>query len=48
LGFLIVGNAGPDGFPTVLIGETGLWIAAVLTLLTGYDYLSHGLKHMIK
>jgi cardiolipin synthase len=48
LGFLIVGNAGPDGFPTVLIGETGLWIAAALTLLTGYDYLSHGLKHMMK
>ncbi len=48
LGFLIVGTAGPDGFPTVLIGEVGLWVAAVLTLLTGYDYLSHGLKHMMK
>ncbi len=47
LGFLIVGSAGPSGFPTILIGETGLWIAAGLTLSTGYDYLSRGLRHMI-
>ncbi|HMB75239.1 MAG TPA: CDP-diacylglycerol--glycerol-3-phosphate 3-phosphatidyltransferase [Kiloniellaceae bacterium] len=48
MGFLIVGTAGPDGWPVLLIGETGLWIAAVLTLVTGYDYLSKGLEHMLK
>jgi cardiolipin synthase len=46
LGFLIVGDAGPAGFPTRLIGEGGLWVAALLTLVTGYDYLQTGLRHM--
>ncbi|MEM7169355.1 MAG: CDP-diacylglycerol--glycerol-3-phosphate 3-phosphatidyltransferase [Pseudomonadota bacterium] len=48
MGFVIVGSAGPEGFPTVLIGEIGLWSAAALTLITGYDYLAQGLKHMVK
>lgn len=46
LGFLIVGEAGPAGFPTVLVGEVLLWIAAALTVVTGYDYLRAGLKHI--
>lgn len=46
IGFLIVGEAGPENFPTVLIGDTGLWIAAALTLVTGYDYLRAGLRHI--
>jgi cardiolipin synthase len=50
LGFLIVGTAGPAwGHPaltTTVIGETLLWIAAVLTIITGYDYLRAGLRHM--
>lgn len=46
IGFLIVGEAGPDILPTRLIGETGLWVAAILTLITGYDYLHAGLRHM--
>ena len=46
LGFLIVGYDGPDAVPVQLIGEVGLWLAALLTLITGYDYLRHGLKHM--
>ena len=46
LGFLIVGKAGPSGFPTQATGEGLLWIAAGLTLITGYDYLRVGLKHM--
>ena len=29
-----------------LIGDVGLWAAAVLTLITGWDYLTAGLKHM--
>ena len=47
LGFLIVGPAGPDLIPVEPIGEVGIWLAAVLTLVTGYDYVSHGLKHMM-
>src|SRR5690606_18446116 len=35
IGFLIVGDAGPAALPVRLIGETGLWIAAALTLITG-------------
>ncbi len=48
LGFLIVGTAGPDfGFATTMqIGVAGLWIAAIITLVTGYDYLRSGLKHI--
>ncbi len=29
-----------------VIGEIFLWIAAILTVMTGYDYLKSGLKHM--
>jgi len=46
LGFLIVGDAGPGFLPTREIGEWGIWIAALLTLATGYDYLARGLRHM--
>lgn len=46
LGFLIVGDAGPSAVPVQTIGELGLWIAALLTLATGYDYLRVGLGHM--
>ncbi len=47
LGFLIVGDAGPEILPTRLIGEVGIWAAALLTFITGYDYLQRGLKHML-
>jgi cardiolipin synthase len=46
LGFLIVGDFGPEAVPVRMIGETGLWGAAILTLFTGYDYLRTGLAHM--
>ncbi len=46
LGILIVGDHGPDILPIRLIGEIGLWVAAVLTLYTGWDYLQTGLRHM--
>ena len=46
IGFLIVGDAGPAQLATRLIGETGLWIAAGLTLITGYDYLHAGIRHI--
>jgi cardiolipin synthase (CMP-forming) len=31
--------------PVAAIGEAMLWIAAVLTLMTGWDYLTAGLRH---
>lgn len=50
IGFLLVGATGPVFFhpavTTVLIGEVLLWIAAVLTLVTGFDYLRLALKHV--
>lgn len=46
IGFLIVGDSGPDALPVRLIGELGLWAAAVLTLITGYDYLRASLHHL--
>jgi cardiolipin synthase (CMP-forming) len=48
IGVLIVGDAGPAVLPVTAIGELLLWIAALLTLLTGYDYLRAGLTHMTR
>lgn len=31
--------------PVVAIGEAMLWVAAILTLVTGWDYLKAGLRH---
>ena len=46
LGALILGGAVPL-YPWVAqVGLVALWIAAVLTVLTGWDYLRVGLKHM--
>lgn len=47
LGFLIVGTDAPSWIPAQTIGEIGLWLAALLTLITGYDYLKAGVAHMI-
>ncbi len=46
IGFLIVGQNGPEFIPTRVIGEWCLWIAAIITLCTGYDYLRSGLKRI--
>ncbi len=48
IGVLIVGDAGPALLPIVAIGEILLWVAALLTLITGYDYLRAGLAHMMQ
>lgn len=50
LGFLLAGPPGARliglGFlPMSIIGEGLLWIAALLTLITGWDYLTTGLRH---
>lgn len=47
IGWLIVGEHGPSTWPVTFIGEVGLWMAAALTLLTGWDYLRAGLRHML-
>ncbi|MEQ9491762.1 MAG: CDP-diacylglycerol--glycerol-3-phosphate 3-phosphatidyltransferase [Alphaproteobacteria bacterium] len=46
LGFLMVGDAGPAFLPVHGIGIVGIWLAALLTLVTGMDYLRAGLHHM--
>jgi CDP-diacylglycerol--glycerol-3-phosphate 3-phosphatidyltransferase len=43
---LLVGDYGPAFLPVRTIGEVALWVAALLTLVTGWDYLRSGLKHM--
>jgi cardiolipin synthase (CMP-forming) len=48
IGVLIVGSAGWHVIPVVAIGETLLWAAALLTLVTGYDYLRAGLSHIAR
>ncbi len=48
IGFLIVGDAAPHAIPAVSIGEMLLWLAAILTIVTGYDYLRASLSHLIR
>lgn len=48
IGFLIAGEAGEKVLPqTVQIGITLLWLSAIVTLYTGWDYLRAGLRYMI-
>ncbi len=47
LGFLIVGHYGDSVLPyTLLIGQVGLSIAAVMTVITGWHYMRIGFNHM--
>ena len=49
IGFLLAGSAGDKILPhTTEIGLVLLWIAALITLYTGYDYFRAGLKHIIE
>jgi cardiolipin synthase len=46
-GFLIAGPAGDTVLPyNTEIGLAGLWIAAAITLYTGYDYFRVGIMHL--
>jgi CDP-diacylglycerol--glycerol-3-phosphate 3-phosphatidyltransferase len=48
VGFLIAGPAGDVFYPFVTrIGIGMLWIAAGLTLYTGYDYFRAGIRHVV-
>ncbi len=46
LGALILGGAFPGELWVHMVGVACLWAAAALTLVTGWDYLRLGLKHM--
>jgi cardiolipin synthase (CMP-forming) len=46
LGALILGGAFPAQEWVHLTGVASLWAAAALTMVTGYDYLRLGLRHM--
>jgi cardiolipin synthase len=46
IGVLLVSGALPAAAQVEMAGEALLWLAAILTLVTGYDYLTHGLTHM--
>ena len=47
LGFLVVGDYGDVLLPhTLVYGQWGLTIAAILTAITGWAYLKAGLKHI--
>jgi CDP-diacylglycerol--glycerol-3-phosphate 3-phosphatidyltransferase/cardiolipin synthase len=49
LGFLILGPAGGRIVPyAVEIGLILLWVAALVTIYTGYDYLRAGLRHAME
>jgi cardiolipin synthase (CMP-forming) len=49
IGFLIAGPAGEVVLPqTVTIGLVLLWIAAALTIYTGWDYLKSSISHVIR
>jgi cardiolipin synthase len=48
IGFLIAGPAGDAmSLHTTVLGIAMLWIAAGLTLYTGYDYFRAGLRHVV-
>lgn len=49
IGFLVAGEAGDRVVPVVSeIGILLLWLSALLTLYTGYDYMRAGLRYMME
>lgn len=49
IGFLLAGPAGDKLWPYITeIGIALLWISAIVTLYTGYDYFRAGLKHIVE
>lgn len=46
IALLLLGESGPRWLHSEVIGAMLLWVAAGFTLVTGYDYLREGLKHM--
>jgi cardiolipin synthase len=49
IGFLILGEAGDRLVPiTTVTGLTLLWLSAILTLYTGWDYFRAGVRHLVE
>lgn len=51
VGFLIAGPAGDALLPvgwTLKIGTALLWAAAILTIITGYDYMKASVRHLME
>jgi cardiolipin synthase len=49
IGFLLAGEAGDRIVPVVTVtGLTLLWLSALLTLYTGWDYFRAGVRHLIE
>jgi cardiolipin synthase len=49
IGFLIAGEAGEQILPaTTLIGIALLWVSAIFTIYTGWDYFRAGIRHLIE
>ncbi|HYN38454.1 MAG TPA: CDP-diacylglycerol--glycerol-3-phosphate 3-phosphatidyltransferase, partial [Rhodospirillales bacterium] len=49
IGFLLAGEAGDHVLPyTTQIGLLLLWISAIFTIYTGYDYFRAGIHHLIE
>ncbi len=49
IGFLLAGPAGDKVLPyTTETGISLLWLAAIITLYTGYDYFRAGIHHIMK
>lgn len=46
LAFLILNESNFAIIPILFIGKFILWVAAILTLYTGYDYLKSSFKHI--
>ena len=44
LALLIVGHAAPAGLPVHEIGLVAVWLAALLTVVTGWDYVAKGVR----
>lgn len=43
---LLLGGGGPDWLHAGILGNILLWLAAILTLVTGYAYVKTGWAHM--
>jgi cardiolipin synthase (CMP-forming) len=49
IGFLLAGQAGDQVIPVVTVtGLALLWVSAIVTLYTGYDYFRAGVQHLIE
>ncbi|WP_371260296.1 CDP-diacylglycerol--glycerol-3-phosphate 3-phosphatidyltransferase [Labrys sp. WJW] len=49
IGFLLAGPAGDAVLPgCTIIGLVLLWVSAVVTLYTGYDYFRSGVQHLLE